>query len=831
MSTIRLSQSCLILTTFAIASANAQSVAPQVDVQLIPAVSGVSPGQPFEVALQFVIQKNWHIYWQNSGDSGFSPGVKWELPEGWHVSNLSYPVPIRHVDSIGLTTFIHEGDPILTATITPGTIAADVQEVEIKGDLRYLVCQESCVIQEKNLSLKLPVIHNVKEIQPANIDTFTKVKKTHPLRPADAQYTTIQPLLNVDRIRPGDTFQLALVVDIKNGFHIQSNAPLEKYLIATELFLEHVDDLKTGEPQYPAAEVRQQADLKLAEFKGELVINVPVETQKALPIGQTRLAGVLRYQACNEKGQCFAPENVAWEILVPVVAEGEEIHPQNQKYFSGVSMNDPDQPADTTAPDQPVEAAAESKQQPTSPIESAMTTSNGPSMSLLTALGLAFMGGLILNIMPCVLPVISIKILSFVQQAGEDRRRVLVLGLAFAAGIISSFIMLGAAFALLKSGGVAVTWGEMFSRPPLVVTMASLIFIFALSLFGVFEFNIPGTAVAQLSGMESREGVVGSFGKGVLATILGTPCLAPFMGVAITWAFTQPGSILILVLGVMGVGMALPYLMLAAQPIWLKFLPKPGNWMVQFKQLMGFVLMGTVVWFLSILAHLVSDADLTWTLIFLCVLGLGLWIIGQIKLTMSMARQLSIWAIAVFVVLAGGWQSFVHRENALAISTDETVLAGSATSQSLDDVLNRKSDSAVQSDLLASLDFSRKMPWIPWQPDIARRLAEQGYTVYVDYTAVWCPNCIANKEAVLESQTVRDKFAALGIVPVHADFTATPDDMQAEIIACGGISVPLNIIVPANQPSQFIKLPENLIGQTQLVLDLLDQAGPSRGRQ
>ncbi|MFQ5806289.1 MAG: protein-disulfide reductase DsbD domain-containing protein [Phycisphaerae bacterium] len=268
----------------------------------------------------------------------------------------------------------------------------------------------------------------------------------------------------------------------------------------------------------------------------------------------------------------------------------------------------------------------------------------GGRRHLLAVLLAGFLGGLILNVMPCVLPVISIKILSFVQQAGEDPGRVLRLGLAFCAGIMVWFW----AFAGLSSIG-KVPW----QYPEVVITLSSILFVFSLNLFGVFEIVLPGAAAGKLDAIAAREGYTGAFLKGLLATLLGTACTAPFLAGAMAYALTQPAWIVYLVFSAAGVGMASPYLVLSAKPGWLKFIPRPGPWMVTFKQAAGFVLLGTVVWLLLILADQVDGKGVVWTVAFFGFLGLAAWMLGRIKPTWQTGGRATMWTASAMLAVLG----------------------------------------------------------------------------------------------------------------------------------------------------------------------------------
>jgi thiol:disulfide interchange protein DsbD len=224
---------------------------------------------------------------------------------------------------------------------------------------------------------------------------------------------------------------------------------------------------------------------------------------------------------------------------------------------------------------------------------SAISTAPGQSstLSLWVALFYGFVGGLILNLMPCVLPVISLKIFGFIKQAEHSRRSILLHGLAFGAGIFVWFLGLAAVIIFLKSGGAEVTWAFQFQNPWFNVAIGSVVFVFALNLVGVFEFVLPGQALNAMESAGSTGGLVGSFFQGVFATLLATPCTAPFLGSALGFAFSQSPTVILAMFVAVASGMAVPYLILSASPGWLKFLPRPGAWMERLKQFMAFPLL------------------------------------------------------------------------------------------------------------------------------------------------------------------------------------------------------------------------------------------------
>ncbi len=403
---------------------------------------------------------------------------------------------------------------------------------------------------------------------------------------------------------------------------------------------------------------------------------------------------------------------------------------------------------------------------------------------LLMALG----GGLILNLMPCVLPVISLKVLSLVGQAGQQQRRVRMLGLAFSAGIVASFLVLALLVIALKGGGEQIGWGFQFQYPAFVAAMAALIFALGLSLFGVYAISLP----ASSSGFDEGEGLAASFFNGVLATVLATPCTAPLLGTAVGFAFAQPaGTVIAIFLGC-GVGMALPYAILAAVPAWTRFLPRPGVWMERFKQAMGFPLMATVLWLLWVLGKQVGPEGVIWTGAFLLGIALACWIVGQwVRLEDSPRRRRTVWAIALLIVLVA-YGAFLHP-------------------------------------LLTRADTTRALPqaavsleWIDFSPAEVERRVGAGQTVFIDFTAEWCWTCKVNERAVLMRDEVRSRFEADNVALIKADWTRRNPQITQLLSAFGRSGVPLYVIFPGGNIDEPIVLPE-LITQ-EIVADALVRA-------
>lgn len=394
---------------------------------------------------------------------------------------------------------------------------------------------------------------------------------------------------------------------------------------------------------------------------------------------------------------------------------------------------------------------------------------------LWTALLYGFLGGLILNLMPCVLPVISLKIFGFIRQAGDEPRKILAHGLAFMAGIFAWFLGLAAIVIALRAGGSEVTWAFQFQNPWFNVAIGSLVFVFALNLFGVFEIVLPGRAATALEATGSTGGLGGSFFQGVFATLLATPCTAPFLGTALGFAFSQSGLVIVAMFASVATGMALPYLLLSAQPGWMKFLPRPGAWMEKMKQLMGFPLMATLVWLLSILGGQLGVEGILFFSAFLLCLAFACWLYGTFcgPLSSLRARAIAIF-LAVVAVAGGGWY-----------------FLGEKFAQS-----GRPAANAID--------------WVPFSTAELDRLRGAGKTVFVDFTADWCITCKFNERTAINTPAVRDLLASTGVVPMKADWTNANPEITAALKQFGRVGVPLYVIYPPTGAGEPVVLPELL---------------------
>ena len=433
---------------------------------------------------------------------------------------------------------------------------------------------------------------------------------------------------------------------------------------------------------------------------------------------------------------------------------------------------------------------------------SSASKATSPSQSLGMMLVYAFIGGLILNIMPCVLPVIALKILGFVSQAKESPVRVRALGLVYAGGVLVSFLVLAGLVVALKAAGQSAGWGMQFSSPQFTIAFSVLVTLVALNLFGVFEVTLGGGVMDAAGELAARHGASGAFFNGVLATVLATPCTAPFLSVALGFAFSQSAAVIVLVFLTVGLGLASPYLVLSCFPAWLKWLPRPGVWMERFKVAMGFPMLATALW----LASLVSDqyGERAWWLgIFLVFVGIAAWIFGEFIQRGQKRKGLATAILLAFLALAYFW-----------------VLDGQLQwRQPLD---TSKSTSTTLK------NAPHGYTWQRWSADAVKQAQAEGRPVIIDFTAKWCITCNTIVKPALSRPAVIERFKQHNVAAFLADYTDYGAEITAEMKRYDRVAVPLVFVFSSKATTpNILPDPNPLLGPGHyagLVIEALNEA-------
>jgi thiol:disulfide interchange protein/DsbC/DsbD-like thiol-disulfide interchange protein len=701
-----------------------------VKASLLSETQSIQPGGSFWVAVRLEIADQWHAYWKNPGSAGMAPQIEWSLPEGFKVEQLQWPTPKRS-SLASAVSFGYEKELVLLAEISAPKSYQN-SSAEIKADMRWVVCSDSnCLPGDAQLMLKLPVNQQTPAFAPSQIQLFRQARQQIPQR------------------------ALSGTAERKEGL-IQLN--------------------------FNAPAALQNVQITGADFFSEKPHAVneaqPVMLQPGAPAGATGNYTVV----LQEK----EPNSVIQGILVLQTAEGAHAYELNLPIAG--SKDAAEEQRTIVEADKPVLAshATSSEKQ-----ADAFAFEGGLPFALL----FAFVGGLMLNLMPCVLPVISFKILEFVKLAGENRRLIFQHGLVFAGGVLVSFWVLAALLMLLQSYGHAVGWGFQLQQPLFVAVLAAFLFLFGLSLFGMFEIGtslIAAGSQAQQAGVR-RSALVGSFLSGVLATVVATPCTGPFLGSAVGFAFTLPPLQTLLIFTSIGVGMAAPYLALAAFPTLLRFMPKAGAWMVTFKELMGFFMMATVLWLLWVFAAETNLLALNLLLVGLFFLALAGWVYGR-------------------------WCTFVRKKTVRRLGLLMAALCFAAAIYTVTLATSAEID-ALGGSASASSQVHASAGWEKYSPERVAQLRSQGVPVFVDFTAKWCLICQAN-HLILSSKEAEMMFQKLGVVRMKADWTKNDPAITEALRQFGRNSVPLYVLY-SNKNEEPRILPQVLTGE--VVLNELKQ--------
>lgn len=659
---------------------------------LVPEMASVAPGKSFAVAVRLRMDKGWHTYWKNSGDSGMPTSVEWHLPEGFVVGPLRWPTPER-IDIGGIVSYGYHGEIWLLTDITApkGWTGA---EAILGAKVGWLMCKELCIPGEARLEVRLPRGDGAAD--PSRAAEFAVARAAMPAPVRGSGW-------DVGAYAAPDTKTIVLRIAAPAG----SVAPDRAYF-----FPEASPLVDHAVPQVPA------------------VIGGVRELTMALSA---------------------AAEGLPQRLTGALVLEGGA---------AGKRALEVDVPLMRSAPPQIAGATAAPK---------------GEDIPLGVALCFAFIGGLVLNVMPCVLPVISLKVFSFMRQGGDRPATVMAHSLVFAAGVGASFLALAGLLLALRAAGQAIGWGFQFQSPLFVAAMCALVFVLSLSLFGVFL--IGGSLMGAGAGLAAREGMAGSFFSGVLATTLATPCTAPFMGAALGFALAQSAAVTLAVFLALGAGMAAPYLILAANPALLRLLPKPGAWMETFKQATGFLMMGTAVWLLWVFGATRSPEAVVMLVAYLLLLGLGCWAVGQFAgPARGRASRVAAWSCAAALAV-GGWLWLVVP----ATETGDTGRAATAGSG---------------------------IPWKPYSAAALQGALATGKPVFVDFTAEWCLSCKVNERVALAPASTVDLFRERGVIALKADWTARDPEITRALESFGRSGVPLYVYYPAGKGGAPVVLPE-----------------------
>ena len=686
------------------------------------APDGVAPGKKVMVGLQITHQPEWHTYWMNSGDSGQPTDLQWTLPAGVTAGAVQWPTP-KKIPIGSLINYGYENTLLLPVPLEvsqlfkPGVLNNDL---EIKLKAVWLVCKQECIPQEGEFSLKIPI----KGSTALSAGAFEAAKSAAP-----------QPVAAI----AGKVNTAAIFSDQKDAkaglagrmFFTVHGLPAAVQGKKLTLFPETAEVIHNG----AAATGNWDQLWEGGVFKA----NLPLSSQRSASPQTMPLLLV------TEDGKQAWRADTTVQGEWPTVAAAAQVSPE---LAAALKANAASQQAPVNVAGQPLNSSDSSD-----------------AMSFLPALLLALIGGMILNLMPCVFPVLAIKVMGFAQHA-HDRRVRVASGVAYTAGVVLSFVALGSLMLILRAGGEALGWGFQLQSPAVVAVLAALFTLIGLNLMGVFEFaNVLPSSLATL---QAKNPQIDALLSGVLAVAIASPCTAPFMGVSLGFALGLPAWQALAIFAFLGMGMALPYLAASLIPAVARWLPRPGAWMDVFKKAMAFPMFATVAWLVWVLGQQ-SGVDGAGALLVLLVgLGMLVWALSLHGRTRLVIATISIASLAGFTWVAG---PFITQN-----LPDNTPSANSGTNTNTNG-------------------------WQAWEPGKVDQLLAAGQPAFVDFTAAWCVTCQLNKKTTLNNAQVLADFKAKKVQLLRADWTRRDPAITQALAALGRQGVPVYVLYsPTSAP-------------------------------
>jgi thiol:disulfide interchange protein DsbD len=711
-------------------AASSSADAPHVHVELLVPGDNLHSGDKLnDAGLYFKLEPGWHVYWKNPGDAGLPPRISWTLPAGVSAGPIQFPAP-KHLPLGPLMDFGYESEVLfplklhVADSVKPGPVT-------LNAKVNWLVCQASCIPGKAEL----------------------EVQKNVAAGPSGQGYLP-NPLFKrfFDRI-PGP-----LAVSRKATFQATSAG----FRLVVE----------TGHPEtkaefFPAEPgiLDNPAPQKLASTAKGLTLDLKKDA--SLTANPAQLNGVLELSGDRAYEIAALPGSAA--------ASAQQ---------AGAGSEPPDKqtpvvkaPAGSTAADagpgiasSPAPANTQNSAAQSNSPATGRAAASGSWAVLLQTSALAFLGGLLLNLMPCVFPVLFLKGLALVNSGNEQRHKLRAHGLVYTAGILVSFWALVAVLLGLRAAGATLGWGFQFQSPIFLALMAGLLFFLGLSLAGQFEIGLALTSAG--GSLAAKQGYTGSFFTGVLAVVVATPCTAPFMGAAVGYALAQSPAVTFAVFTALALGLAAPYLALTLQPAWTRLLPKPGAWMEVLRQAVSVPIFATVIGLAWVLARAYGADILAALLASFLLLAIAGWFLGRWP-----ARR---WASAVAALIL------------LAVIAINVMAPGKL---------------AVASENLAPSEDRGQ--WQPWSAEAVSRYQAQGRPVFVDFTASWCLSCQVNERVALDQPEVKQAFRAANVALLRADWTRHDEAITQALTGLGRSGVPAYALYASGQSEPQL-LPEVL---------------------
>lgn len=715
-----------------------------VESRLVVDATEVAPGDTLTVGIAFTMNTDWHIYWEHPGDAGVPTNIEWQS-EQLEFGPLQWASPKVFHEMDGQMTVYGYGNEVLL--FSEATVKEDASGViELGANVDYLACSNLCMPGHSQLSREIPVGEETVRVDEAVLSVFSQWGERVPRKAEDLGLEATFHY-SQDAIRADDEFEVLIEL-----VECRENTDDCQRLALVDDEIEHTlipDAFSIPEIAVTRVEPHPEAVSGwLIQMRGQVA-------QRDID-SKDLIAGVLELK--TQDGD-----------TIPVYLRDE--------YKSAA--------ADSDVAKTPLPFVQPSEDAGAPPTKGASLQSNNQadgegSLSLGWVLLLSFIGGMILNLMPCVFPVLALKVSSFATIVHESRRGILTHGAAYTGGIVASMFVLAGVVIGLRFGGTQVGWGFQFQQPHFLAALVVILVLFALNLFGVFEVTMNAQNIHDKA--QASSGVKRSVWEGVLAVILATPCSAPFLGTAVGFALSSGPLTIIAVFFTLGLGLAAPMIVLTLMPGWAKLLPRPGMWMEHLKTTLGFALLGSAIWIFWLLGRQVGVDSMGAVLSFIAVLGLAAWIFGLVQFNQWSRRKVISLALAAALIGAAGYVVFP-----LEVAPKEGRAAN-------------KSDAAGGD----SID------WQDWSDEAVAEALAEGRPVFVDFGADWCLTCKVNEKNAIETQAVRDAAAKYNVAMLYADWTNPDEDIRLKLAEYGKAGVPFYLVYSPQNTERGKPLPEVL---------------------
>ncbi len=692
-------------------------------------------------SLSYKNAPHWHTYWKNPGDAGLPTKIEIEN-EGLKINEFEWPVPTRYIEEGDILAYGYSGEYSRYFTIEGN----NTKELKIKST--WLVCKHVCIPGKVEFSATLDPQGQVVNSQANDFPLSNEeiLKRFQDLPKKQAWPDSLDLIMKKGK----EDLQLDLFYNFTN----QGSKPLFHPLgLLTPLRVDFLDIRREKLYQNKAGTYFAKMNIGWDGEYSEPEIPFPQDGSFQEPIKMT----FLFQNPQTETFSIIEKEFNSFDIMPGATIES---------LMSTMSYIDPKTGIQSPAQETPIKVSETTQQQ--LPAESS---------SLIGILFFAFIGGLILNIMPCVLPVISLKLFGLVSHSNESKSNILKHNIFYTLGVLATFLLLAVAILALKATGENVGWGFQLQSPVFVSIMIIFLFVFALNLFGLYEFRTPGGK--SLGNVEVKKGFVGDFIGGVLATILSTPCSAPFLGTALTFAFSSSPVTIILIFQAIGIGLAFPFILTGIFPATVKFLPRPGMWMEHVKKFLGLTLILTALWLTDVFLALTSG-----NVPFLFLLSGLIFLFFAFYFQKNIGKK-TIWKIIYFIlpILLLGNLFF------------SSMLTNQSTTNSGEGLLNEK-------------NIHGNLKWEKWSEKKMLEYKKSGVPIFMDFTAKWCFTCKVNEKLVIDTSSFKDLITKKGVKLLLADWTKYDPIIGDYLKKNGHVGVPAYFIQKTD--GTLVKLGETI---------------------